>query len=175
MSLESAPITSENGSVMSTQDPSSTLDPAPGASDTAISCSGSQTMGSGDEPVSPYTDEGQLLELVLSGYNTPSKLSEKTGLNREDVQRVWDDPKFQLAILGARRDMGLYVVGWIKRHSLEYAKRMHQLAVSADDERVAFQANKDLLDRAGTSGQTRIALGSPLQYKQLVEELSEAE
>ena len=120
-------------------------------------------------------NEGQVIELILSGYTTPSKIANKMGWPREDVQRILDDPKVQLALLGARRDMSLFVVGWIKKHALEYAKKMHDLALRAEDERVAFQANKDMLDRAGTAGQTRIAVGSPAAYKQLVEELTETD
>ena len=138
--------------------------------------SGGETSKSG-LPVegfeAPGLEESVVLELALSGYSTPSKIAGKTGWGVEEIRRVWNDPKFQLALLAARRDMSVFVVGWVKKHSLEYAQQMHALATKGDDERVRFQANKDLLDRAGTGGQTKIALGSPQQYKQVVEELAE--
>jgi hypothetical protein len=122
------------------------------------------------EPVT--FDDGIVLEAALSGYNTPAKIAAKTGFTREEIQRVWDDPKFQLSLLGARRDMGIFVVNWVKKNSLKYAKQMDALALEAGDERVRFQAAKDLLDRAGTAGQTKVALGTPQAYKNLIEELA---
>ena len=168
-SLESADPTSTTGSEITTLVPSAASPPSDGRSDGETSSGGLTTEGSDSHTV----DENRLLELVLTGYNTTSKVTAHTGWDPSDVKRVLDDPKFQLSILAARRDMAMYVVNWVKRHSLEYAQEMHLLATGAMDERVKFQANKDLLDRAGTTPQTRIALGTPQQYKQLVEELQD--
>ena len=168
VSLESDEKTSGDGSANTTMVQCATLTPASGESGGETLKSGWPVEGSIGQP-----DAASVLEYVLSGSTTISLISARSGWNPADIKRILDDPQFQLMLLGARRDMSLYVVNWIKKRALTYVKEMHNLAIHADDERVKFQAAKDLLDRAGTGGQTKIALGTPQQYKQLVEELSE--
>ena len=114
-------------------------------------------------------------ESVLSGNESLSAIlthiGDSDGKNANAVKRLLSDGMFLRELEQARLNIEDTVIKWFKRRALTYAKQMDKLA-KHDDPRVAFQANKDALDRIGTKPEQKVAVSGIDQYRALIVELT---
>ena len=117
-------------------------------------------------------------ECLLSGLSSASaimkSIGDTEGRNANAVLRLLNDGAFLREVETARLNIEDTVIRWFKKRALAYAKQMDALAKNPDP-RVAFQANKDALDRIGTKPTERINVSGLDQYRALIEGLSGVE
>jgi hypothetical protein len=113
-------------------------------------------------------------ECLLSGVSGATAITkaigDSDGKNVSAVRWLLNDGVFLREVEQARLNIEDTVIKWFKRRALQYAKQMDELAKNPDP-RVAFQANKDALDRIGTKPTERVNVSGLDQYRALIEGL----
>ena len=91
---------------------------------------------------------------------------------QQEIHDLLEDSRFTADVMTAKRDLVNHAIDTIKRHLPEIVANQLKLSRSTD-QRTQFQANKDLLDRAGTGAISKIAINSPAMYREVVKDLLE--
>ena len=125
----------------------------------------------------------KVLELVLEDYDPlrnhtawGKSIAQSLGTpeRADEILDLLNDSTFRADVLNSRRDLAAASIEIIKRHLVGLTLKQLSLAESTD-QRTAFQATKDLLDRGGTGAITKLAINSPAMYREAVKDLLEDE
>ena len=115
----------------------------------------------------------EILDRLLEGTISPSKIAKEIGCNTELVRNVLNDTEFIKIYEASKQDMAVSAVDRVRAKAHIWMNRMERLTVSPDPH-VARAALTDLLNRAGTAASTKVDLGVAA-YRKAVERYIEPE
>ena len=128
----------------------------------------------------------QIMEAALAGYDTPAKLGDylfaAKGLEkgqRDELLTALGSllyaAEFNSELQRAREDIVGTALESFKDTAMENVLNMKRLANEASDDRVAYSANKDILDRIGLAPMQKTVAYSPQDYMKLLAGLQSKE
>jgi len=136
-------------------------------------------MASTPKPTSEARIEGQetaILEAILAGYTSPAQIAEHVFLSTDpelvsELRRLLSRKDFNQKVQQAREDVIGTALDSFKRDVLRQVQEMKELATTASDARIRYQASKDILDRVVGPASQKIDLRyTPSSYLDIVKE-----
>ena len=121
--------------------------------------------------------EREVLEAYLAGYTSPASLAEEVFESSDpeliaSLKLLIRTTAFNTAVQRAKEDLTGSAIDSFKRSIHRNVDEMKKLATEAEDPRVRFQANKDILDRVGLAPSQKIdSRYSPKDYESILEGL----
>ena len=126
-------------------------------------------------PTDPVHFRAAVLEAILAGNEQARSIAHHIGSNGPEtltaIRCLLDDGSLWRDVEVARAKISMMIVRYWTGRGIQYAINMDKLTTSSD-ERVAFAANKDILDRLGTRPAETVKVSGLEQYKALMEELA---
>ena len=125
----------------------------------------------------------QIMEAALAGYDTPAKLGDylfsakslEKGEREELLAALWSilyAAEFNSELQRAREDIVGTALESFKDTAMQNVLNMKRLANEAADDRVAYSANKDILDRIGLAPLQKTVAYTPADYFRMRDSLS---
>ncbi|MEE9401424.1 MAG: hypothetical protein V3V32_05345 [Dehalococcoidia bacterium] len=122
-------------------------------------------------------EETRILEAYLAGYTSPAAIAEEVFESSDKeiitaIHRLLKTTGFNTSVQRAKEDTTGSAIDSFKRSIHKNVDEMKKLATEAEDPRVRFQANKDILDRVGLAPSQKTDVRySPKDYEKILDGL----